>query len=132
MAGRIVAPLKASVSMFLMWMRLIGVSRGTKIRRLRSFRQTSATRGMRASELPDAMEARVRMLQGAMTIESNTNDPEERGEVISSFAYSLYASLASLAFGMPSSRERISSPLGETIKCTSLPRSCRAFTSSYP
>ena len=79
MAGTILAPIRASFSMFSKWISLKGVSRGTSTRVRRSLRMTSAHRSRRLPEFPAAMRERVPMLQGQITMASGAFEPLATG-----------------------------------------------------
>ncbi len=74
-AGRTTAPAWVTRTMFSRWIRLSGVSRGTRISLRRSFRWTSAARVIRLAVIPAAIDASVLMLHGTMTIPPVRNDP---------------------------------------------------------
>lgn len=64
------APARVTRSMFSIMISEYGVSRGTRIRRRRSLRQTSAARSMRFDDAPHAMRPRVPPEQGTIAMPS--------------------------------------------------------------
>jgi hypothetical protein len=72
-----VAPANVTVSVLRMWMRLSGVSRGTKTRRRRSFKHTSAARDSRFALVPVAISASDFIEQGTTTMPIVRKEPDE-------------------------------------------------------
>ena len=75
MKGMMTAPASLAQSMLRRWMRLRGLSRGTRIRGRRSLRVTSAARCSRLVPAPVAMLARLLMEQGQTTMPSCCQEP---------------------------------------------------------
>ena len=75
--------------MFSRWIRLSGVSRGTRISFRPSLSATSAARWIRFDADPEATAVRVRIEQGAITMPSVLNEPDATTAPMSSLSWTV-------------------------------------------
>ena len=116
-----------------------GVSRGTKIRRRRSFSTTSAARSTRLRLFPVATPASVAIEQGQMTIPAVSTDPDagrapRSSSVNSSTCRQPFPTAAASPAGdsMPHSSRSNLHPCDDTMSQTGVADPARTWSSLKP